>query len=275
MTTPRSTDFWSIVYADNKNKYLRVRDLSCEGYRDRSTLCGPRDDPSIFTSCGRNIDKDSDSVVISDDEIRYCNRIAPELSENNKATFDRLRDVINGNSVVLISDSVGVHESDWTRIGYHDTKKLWKWILDNIDNFISAGIEVLAMEFVKVKPDFLPYVPDQLTNKTIVSSSSTNVDQTDLETLVSINKRMPIIGLDDNGYAPEHILKNIENVHKKIEPQRKMGVIIGSGYSKDICLNPDRFSFPTIHFEIFNIKRDLEPSNDLHFVRFYCDDYDR
>jgi len=184
--------------------------------------------------------------------------------------FSKLGRVIQNSNVVLLSDSVGIYSTN--ALGFHNTKMMWRWIENNIDGFIDAGIDTLAMEFIRRDPDFKSVGPDKVDHTTIVPSDFSNVNEEDIEVIRSICRKIKIIGIDQDMYEPKDVLNNIYHVQELATPKNRIGIVVGSGYAKEICRDSRFDKFPSTFFEMFNLDRDFYP-DEIHLISLFCEDY--
>lgn len=63
------------------------------------------------------------------------------------------------------------------------------------------------------------------------------------------------------------------NQDRIASPTNDVGIIVGSGYAKDICLNP-RFNFPFSFYEMINLNGRFDPDNKIHIITLFCRDID-
>lgn len=258
-------------YANNKERYLALREMTCSDYRyDGTYLCGPEKERSIFSTCDTNpINAAQHGIKIkSDNEEFFCDGIADTIDDNNAKTFESLKSTLKNHNMVLITDAVGLHADD--RIGIHDTKTMWRWLADNSETLKECGIDTIGLEFVN---DDVSDTDDGA-SYSITQGKMSNVDDDDIITLREIAKHIKIIGLDNPNYTDKDFIKNVQQKVSQSHDTNKIAFVIGSGYAYDVCYKS--LKFPANYFEIMNLDRDSEPEEVgvIHFIELRCENLD-
>jgi hypothetical protein len=227
-------------------------------------------------------------VIDSGDHKVQCTKIYDNVRENNDQGFGKLRECMEESNVVLVADAVGVHpvdgdDADMESIirlphGMHDTKTMWRWLLEHIQKFRDAGIQTIGLEFINKNVEH-PFTPLDHTIESIgnliTKNKSSNVDANDLmiiDTLRQLASKINIVGIDGDRLTPGAFVKNAIELSESARPGNRIALVMGSGYASELCDKTKYPQFPETSFEIMNLDREFESDNEIHFIQIQCRD---